>query len=83
MCLHTMLERNFNEDEVLFRIFPRVDITYVRVLRLFSAWEWRRMVRDMRGVGKDECILRIIEKLEELEREEGTWDFARDGERWR
>lgn len=84
ICLHTLLERNFNEDEVLFGIFPKVDIPYARMLKMFSVREWRRMVRDMsgEGKGKNECILRIAGKLEELEREEGTWDFVRDGEMW-
>lgn len=81
ICLHTLLEQNFNADEVLFRIFPRVDIPYIRILSLFSVWEWNRMIQEIK-FAKNECILRIHGKLEQLEREEETWDFGREGERW-
>lgn len=84
-CLHALLEQNFNADQVLFRIFPRVDIPYVRVLAMFSKWECKRTLREMvrkEGKGKDQCLLSIKGKLEELEREEGTWNFAREGEMW-
>ncbi|TID20216.1 hypothetical protein E6O75_ATG07676 [Venturia nashicola] len=81
VCLHTLLAQNFSDDEVLFRIFPRVDIPYVRILSLFSEWEWKRMMWEIR-YAKNECILRIAGKLEELEREEETWDVGKEGERW-
>jgi hypothetical protein len=67
-CLHTLLERNFDAEEVEFRIF-RIDIMYVRALGLFAERALRRRLES----GRVERIEVLVERLDLFEKEEGEW----------